>query len=184
MKARIILLVITLLISSIAFAQDSPQTSIPVYTGSEVGMEVSLSKDDIVPTLQSMLPLLLSNMGKAGELISVDEIVSIFSNVKKMEYLQMENSKRGISDNAIINFYSSKLPEGNWRMVFKKTTPEDGTISFFSQANLSGLYGYRIRSFKNDEGQNSKKIEIVSIDGPLDFSKLMPIALKLLNTKK
>lgn len=184
MKLRIVLIVITLLISSIAFAQDGPQTSIPIYAGSEVGMEVSLSKDDIVPTLQSMLPLLLSNMGKAGELVSVDEIISIFSNVKKMEYLQMENSKKGISDNAIINFYSTKLPEGNWRMVFKKITPKDGIICFYSQPNLSSLYGYRIRTFKNDEDLSSKKIEIVSIDGPLDFSKLMPIALKLLNTKK
>jgi hypothetical protein len=181
MKTKLIIAI--LLLSTALFAQDKPPVSIPAYTGSEVGMEVNLTKEDIQPTLEAMLPMLISNMGKVGESISTEDVISIFSNVNRMEYLQMETSKKDASDKAIVSFYSSKIPEGNWRMVFRQHT-NDSSVYVFSQPKISGLYAFRVRSFKNDDGKDAKKIEVARIDGNLDFTKLLPITLKIMNSKK
>ena len=168
---RILLGCMLALLAAPSLAQTKPAMDLPKYPGAEAGMEINLTKDDLLPTLNAMLPLLLSGAGKAASALNPDEIIAIFKDVDRVQYLQLDAVKPAATESDVLRFYQAKLPKGEWYRVFYTSTAKEGTISIYSERGGTALYGFRVQSVVQDK-RKLRHVDIARIDGPLDFQKL------------
>ena len=178
MKMRIFITVLVLLLSVAAFAQEKPPMDIPVYPGGEPGMEINLSNEDILPMVKAMFPLFAGKLGAAAEKLSPEDIALIFKDMKRIQVLQLDVAKAGVSETDISTFYNKNLPSGSWTRVFWQSAPTVGTVAVYAQGG-EGLYGFRIRTV-SEEGKPVKRVEILKTEGKVDFAKLISLASKFI----
>lgn len=171
MKIRTVLTVILCLLAVIAVAQEKPPISIPVYPGAQAVMEVNMTNEELL----SLLPVFASGAAKQLEGISEEDISSVLKDVKQVEYMQMECSKKGISIAKLTAFYNQKIPDGKWNRVFYSKAADGQVVAVYAQENVNELYGYRMRAVKID-GKMVNKMDVARITGKIDFEKLLSIA--------
>lgn len=171
----LLIIVLALCFCVATFAEDTAPISIPAYPGAEVGMEASMNNED----LMSVLPFLLAGAGAKLGNISEEDVSDLMKDVKQVEYLQMEYSKKD-PQSKLISFYQKNIPSGTWNRVFYMKTKDGQLITVYSKANMEELYGYRFRTVKVD-GKLVSKIDVARITGKLDFQKLISIATPMLS---
>lgn len=184
MKLRLTLLALALIVASgAAWAQDAPEVDIPIYTGAEVGMEISVSNADILPMLKALMPLATGKLGEVAKNVTAEDIAAVLKDVTVIEMVQMEVTKPGTNESDVANFYAKTLPSGKWNRVFAQTLPgKSGTMAVYAQSGMTGLYGYRIETITVD-GKPAKRATVAKIMGKIDFAKVMEIATKVMSPK-
>ena len=181
MKLRIVFSLFILIFATAAFAQDKPAPTmdLPIYPGSEATMEVSLTNDDILPTLKAILPLLPAKVSAYTQKITPEEIADILKNVTSIQAVQIDVEKSGVSETDVSNFYAKNMPKGQWSRLFWQSTPQNGTIAVYSQGAGEGLYVYRVQSIKVDN-KPVKRVMVAKTEGKIDFGKLALLAGKVM----
>jgi len=164
-----------MLLSICAYAQEKPSMDLPTFPGGETSMEVNLSNEDILPTMKAMLPMLSGKMGSIAQKINPDEIAAVLKDVKRIQVLQVDVNKSGVTDSDITNYYSKNLPTGNWNRIFWQSAPKIGTLAVYVQGTGDSLYGFRVQTVTVD-GKPAKQVMIGKIEGKIDFAKLLSIA--------
>lgn len=177
MRLRIILLALLVFVAVPAFGQETakPPMDLAVYPGAETIMEVNLTNEDILPMAKAMIPLMGDRLGKLAEIVQPEDIAAIFKDVTRLEFLQLEVNKAGVAEKDLINFYSNKLPEGQWNKLFYQSGSESGTVSIYAKNGMSGIYGFRIRTISSDN-KPVKRIDIIKSEGKIDFVKILTLA--------
>lgn len=183
MKTRLMFAVALILAVGAVWAAEAPTVDLLTYPGGEATMEISLSNEDILPTMKAMLPMMGSSISAITEKVSVEEIASIFRDVRRIQFMTIEVAKAGVAETDIANYYAKNLPAGQWNRVFWQAKGNSGTVSVYSQANAETLYGFRVRSAK-EEGKTVRRIEVIKTEGKLDFAKLMKLAGAYFDTAK
>lgn len=179
MRLRILLAVVLLIaLSGMAFALESPKASIPAYPGSEVGMEINMSNADILPMIKAMAPLLTGKTADIFQKINPDDLAAIFKDVSRIELIQFDVGKSGVTEQNIAYFYLKNVPEGKWSRVFWQTNPKTGIIGAFVQEGMSGVYGFKIESARID-GKLVRKGSVLKLSGKIDFQKVLELAAKV-----
>ncbi len=156
------------------WAQDKP-ADIPVFKGGEVTMEINLGKDDLLPTLNAMLPLLAGN-NKMLQAITPDDLGAVLKDVTQVELIQVEVAKPNVSESDIAGFYDKNLPAGGWSRVFWQS--KGGIMAIYVQSGMEAVYGYKIET-KSVDGKPVKRAQVAKIKGKIDFVKLVSIASRI-----
>lgn len=155
-------------------AADAPSIDIPIYPGGEPTMEIGLTNEDFLPTLQAVLPMLkLPNIDK----LNPEDIAAALKDLKRVEMLQLEVPDR-ITEDQIAEFYGKKLPAGEWSRVFWQKLPKQGTMAVFVQGMGEKLYGFRVQSAKAGD-EPVKRVQVLRTEGKVDFVKLLSTAAKM-----
>lgn len=179
MRFKITLAVMTLIaLSGTVFAQESPKVSIPVYPGSEVGMEINMSNADIMPMIKAMAPLMTGKTAEIFQKINPDDLAAVFKDVSRIELIQFDVNKSYVTEQFIADFYTRNLPQGKWSRVFWQTDPKTGIIGVYMQEGMAGIYGFKIESTKVD-GKLTRKGSVLKMAGKIDFQKLLEMAAKV-----
>lgn len=179
MKLRIIASLFVLILATAASAEDKPAMDLPIYPGCETNMEINLTSQDILPTLKAMIPLLPEKVAKYTQKITPDEIADVLKNVTRIEAVQMDVAKAGVSETDISNYFAKNLPNGQWSRLFWQSTSQIGTVAVYSQGEGDSFYVYRIQSIKVD-GKPVKRVMVAKTEGKIDFSKLVLLAGKVM----
>lgn len=174
MRKTIAILALALLICGSAIAADKPQVDIPFFPGGESTMEINLTKDDLLPTLQAMLQMMGGNV---ADKIDFNEVAVALKDVQRVQYLQLDLTKP-TTVAAVADFYTKKMPAGDWNRVFWQKS-STGTTALYVQDQGAKLYGYRLADAKVD-GKIIKQVTIFKTDGKIDFAKIAAIAVKFL----
>lgn len=156
-------------------AQEKPEMDIAVYPGGEATMEINLTQEDIVPTLQAMLPLL--RIGGAENAVDPEDIAAVLRDVKRIEFLQVDIAKNPPGD-AVADFYARNLPVGRWNRVFWQRSPA-GILALYVQSGGEKLYGFRVTQQKADD-KIIKRVQAFKTEGKIDYAKLIATAAKVL----
>ena len=180
MKMRVFLTILVLLLSIAAFAQDKPPMDLPVYPGGEPGMEVNLSNEDILPMVKVMFPMLAGKLGSAAQNIAPEDVATIFTDVKRIQVLQLDVAKPEVTESDITTYYGKNLPSGSWTRVFWQSAPKVGTVAIYALGGGESIYGFRVRTVSND-GKPAKRVEIFKTEGKIDFAKLLIMAGKFIH---
>ena len=180
MKMRIFLIVLVLLLSVTVFAQEKPPMDLPIYPGGEPGMEINLSNEDILPMVKAMFPLFAGKLGSAAEKLNPEDVALIFKDMKRIQVLQLDVAKAGVSETDITTYYNKNLPSGSWTRVFWQSAPTVGTVAVYVQGGGESLYGFRVRSV-NEDGKPVKRVEILKTEGKIDFAKIIVLAGKFIH---
>lgn len=173
MRTWISAVVIVLLASGASFAQEKPEIDIAVYPGGEATMEINLTQEDLVPTLQAMLPLI--KIGAEGA-IDPDDIAAALSDVRRIEFLQIDIVRNPTGD-AVADFYARNLPAGKWNRVFRQRSPS-GIIALYVQGGGEKLYGFRVTQEKAGD-KPIKRVQVFKTEGKFDYARLLRIAAKM-----
>jgi hypothetical protein len=173
MRLRIALVVLALAVSAPVVAAEKPAMDIPVYPGGEANMEINLTSEDLLPTLEAMLPLL--KIGGPEGAIDPNEIAAAFKDVRRIQFLQLDIAKNP-TEAAVADYYAKNLPAGQWSRVFWQKAGSTST-AFYVQGAGEKLYGFRVTSEKADE-KPIKRVQILKTEGKIDFAKLLVIAAK------
>lgn len=174
MKIRLLLAALLVLFCASVVAADAPPMDIPVYAGGESTMEINLTNEDLLPTLQAVLPMVkLPKMDK----LNMDDLAAVFKDVKRIEMLQLDIPKTA-TETQIVDFYTKKLPAGQWNKVFWNRAGKQGTIVLFVQGMGEKLYAFRVQSAMADD-KPIKRVQIVKTEGMIDYKKLIMIAAKM-----
>jgi len=174
MRIWIAVVALALLVGASVVAQDKPAMDIAIYPGGEATMEIDLSQDDLLPTLQAMLPMI--KMGGPEGSINTDDIAAALKDVKRIEFLQLDIAKNP-TDAQVADFYSKNLPAGQWNRVFWQKSPQ-GTMALYVQGAGEKLYGFRV-SQETSDSKPFKRVMILKTDGKIDYAKLLGIAAKV-----
>jgi len=167
-------IVLALAVCGPVFAQQKPELDIAVYPGGEATMEINLTEEDLIPTLQAMLPLI--KIGGAEDAISDEDIAAALRDVKRIEFLQLDIAKNPAGD-AVADFYARKLPAGRWNRVFWLRSPS-GIMALYVQGGGEKLYGFRVTQEKTDD-RSIKRVQAFKTEGKIDYAKLIAIAAKV-----
>jgi len=173
MRLRIALVVLALAVSASAIAAEKPAMDIPVYPGGEANMEINLTNEDLLPTLQAMLPLL--KIGGPEGAIDPNEIGAALKDVQRIQFLQLDIVKNPTGA-AVADYYAKNLPAGQWSRVFWQKAG-GGTVAVYVQGAGEKLYGFRVTSEKADD-KPIKRVQILKTEGKIDFAKLLTVAGK------
>ncbi len=177
MKKAIIVIALLLFVCGSVIAADKPEIDIPFFPGGESTMEINLTQDDLLPTLQAMMQM---TAGKLADRIDFNDVAAALKDVKRVEYLQLDIAKPTTAD-AVADFYTKKMPAGEWTRVFWQKSSA-GTAALYVQGQGEKLYGYRLAAAKVD-GKIIKQVSIVKTEGKIDFVKAASIATKIMSAK-
>ena len=166
--------IIALLACSAFVSADEKAMGIPTYPGAESTMEISLTDEDLLPTLKATLPML--KLGGLQDKISPADLDAALKDVKLIEARQME-IQNGATDAQINDYYTKNAPAGQWSQVLRHSTPKMGCFALFVQNGGEKLYGYRLQSAVED-GKPIKKLIVVRTEGKIDYAKVIAIAAK------
>lgn len=172
-----VLVILAVLAAVPALAGDELPMDLAIYPGGESTLEINLSNEDLLPTLQAMLPLLMQK-SKMAEKISPEDIAAALKDVKRIQVLQLD-VKANPNESRIVDYYSKNMPSGDWNRVFWQSRQPLGTIAVYTQGTGDALYGFRVQSITEDD-KTIKRITIAKIEGKIDLAKLLMIASKLL----
>ena len=179
MKTCAVLVVLLMLLCAAAVAEEEkPPMDLPIYPGGESTMEMNIANADILPMLNAMIPLMGRGMGKMAEAIVPEEVASIFAEVSRIQVLQLNVPKPKVTEGQIASYYSANLPRGKWSRVFWQTDSPKGTMALYSQKDTEQLFGLHIGSV-NAEGKQIKRVDVVKIEGKIDYTKILAMAAKL-----
>ena len=183
MKTRAVLAVLLMLVCSIAVAEEEKlPMDLPIYPSGESTMEMNITSADILPMLSAMLPLAARGMGKLAEAISPEEVASILADVRRIQVLQLDVPKPKVTEAQIASYYAANLPQGRWSRVFWQTDSPKGTMALYSQKDTEQLFGFHISSVQA-EGKQIERVEVVKIEGKIDYAKIITMAAKLFSQK-
>ena len=183
MKTRAVLVVLLMLVCSIAVAEEEkPPMDLPIYPGGESTMEMNITNADILPMLNAMIPLAGAGMGKMAEAVVPEEAASIFAEVRRIQALQLNVPKPKVTEAQIASYYAANLPRGKWSRVFWQTDSPTGTVALYSQKDTEQLFGFHISSVKAEEKQ-IKRVDVVKIEGKIDYAKIIAMAAKLFSER-
>lgn len=174
MKLRIVLVALFLFACMSAFAAEKPPMDIPVYPGGETSMEINLTSEDLLPTLQAMLPMV--KLGGVTDKISPEDLAGILKDVKRVQVLQLDVAKPA-TDTDVAGYYAKNLPGGEWNRVFWQKSPKLGTVALYVQGAGEKLYAFQVQQVKVDD-KPVKRVLIVKTEGKIDFAKLLAVAMK------
>lgn len=174
MKARLVAMAVLALALASAVVAEAPPMDIPVYPGGEATMELNLTNEDLLPTLQVVLPMVKL---PGVEKLNPDDLAAVFKDVKRIQMLQIEVAK-SVSESEIADYYAKRLPAGAWNKVFWQRVPNQGTIAVFVQGLGEKLYGFRVQSTMVDD-KPIKRVQILKAEGKLDYVKLISTAAKM-----
>lgn len=174
MKIWIAVVVLALLVCGSVVAQEKPAMDIPIYPGGEATMEINLTQDDLLPTLQALLPMI--KIGGPEGAINPDDLAAALKDVTRLEFLQLDMAKNP-TDTQVADFYAKNLPAGQWNRVFWQKSAK-GTVAVYVQGGGQKLYGFRVsQEMANDKP--IKRVQIMKTEGKIDFAKLLAIASKV-----
>lgn len=174
MRTRLAIIALVALLCGSVVAAEAPPMDIPVYPGGESTMEVSLTNDDLLPTLKVMLPMVKV---PGLEKISPEDLASAFKDVKRIQVLQLD-IKKAASEADVADYYAKKLPAGDWNKVFWQKAGKQGTLVIFVQGAGEKIYAYRVTSVVEDQ-KPIKRIQILKTEGKIDYVKLLTLAAKM-----
>lgn len=174
MRTRFALIAFALLLCTSVIAAEKPAIDIPVYPGGEATMEINLTSEDLLPTLQAMLPMIA---GKLADQINPDDLTGALKDVKQIEMLQIDIAKTA-TETEVADYYAKNVPAGQWSRVFWQKSPKMGTMAFYVQGGGEKLYGFRVQQAMSDD-KPVKRVQVVKTNGKIDFVKLLTIAAKL-----
>lgn len=174
MKTRFLAVALLALMCGSVVAADAPAMDIPIFPGGESTMEINLTDEDLLPTLQAILPML--KMGGL-EKINPDDLTAALKDVKRVELLQLD-IKKVATETEVADFYAKRLPAGNWNKVFWQKVGKQGTLVIFVQGMGEKLYGFRVQSAMADE-KPIKRVQILKTEGKIDYVKLLTVAAKI-----
>ena len=172
-RIAIVAILFALLVWTSVLAADKPGIDIPLYPSGEATMEINLTSDDLIPTLQAMLPMVA---GKIADKISPDDLAAALKDVKRVEMLQVDITKTA-TEAQVVDYYAKNLPTGQWNRVFWQKWTK-GTMVFYIQGGGEMLYGFRVQQAMAD-GKPIKRVQIVKTEGKIDFVKVLTIAGKV-----
>jgi len=161
-------------------ADDQPKMELPIYPGGEATLEVNLAKEDIAPTIKAMLPLLTKGLGSKAEKVESEDVTSVLKAVDLIQVVQVDIDKQDAGVKDIVSYYCANIPSGKWSRILWQTSEKTGTIALYSKPDAEGLYGFRVRTVKQDE-KTIKQVTAARIDGKVDMEKLAALAKKLLS---
>lgn len=162
-------------------AQDEkPPMDLPVYPGGSTTMEINMTSEELLSIFQAMAPTLTERFGPFGEAISMEDLADIVKNVKRIEFLQIEIGKPSVTHQQIADFYSKKLPSGQWSRV-ALMSDEASTTAVYAQPGVEQIYGFRTASLQR-EGKKIQRIQVGKIEGKIDFVRAFKLIGKLINT--
>lgn len=173
MRTRIAVVAFLLLMCSSVIAAEKPGVDIPLYPGGESTMEINLTSDDLLPTLQAMLPMMA---GKLTDKIDFNDLAAALKDVKSVQFLQVD-IKKTATETEVTDFYAKKMPAGDWNRVFWQKSPTMGTVALYVQGQGEKLYGFRVTQEKVDD-KPVKRVAILKTDGKIDYVKLLAMASK------
>lgn len=174
MRSVFLLTLLLTLICAAAALAEAPPMDIPIYAGGEATMEINLTNEDLLPTLQAILPMVkLPGMEK----VDPNEIAAAFKDVQRIQMLQLEVAKQS-TEEQIADFYGKKLPAGKWNKVFWQKIGKSGTLVLFVEGMGEKLYGFRVQSAMADD-KPIKRVQILKAEGKLDYVKLLTVAAKM-----
>ncbi len=173
-----ILILSVLLMGATAWADDEkPPIDLPTYPGSQSSMEVNLTNEDILPMLKAMLPMMSGRLGVSRRASILTTSRRYLKDVKRIEMVQLDITKSGITQEDVVNFYAKNLPAGNWTRLFWQNGPSSGMMAVYTRVGMDGFYGFRVQSLTID-GKPAKRVMVAKTDGKIDFVKLIGIAGK------
>lgn len=177
MKRLTIALTILLLTGPIAVAQDEkPPMDLPIYPGGSMVTEVNVTGEELVNLIQALLPTLGEKFGPIAQSVNPDELIEVIKDVKRIQYMELNISKTSITNEQVANFYSKKLPSGQWSRVLW-SADEWNVLALYAQNNMEQLYGFR-SSDDQEDGKKIRKVQVVKIEGKIDYVKAMKLAGK------
>ncbi len=182
-RAALIAAIVMIMLAQVALAQEDnrPEIDIPLYPGSEATLEINLTNDDFLPTLQAMLPMFAEKI-KPIEGMSAEDLASVFKDVRRVQVLQLDVDKQGVTDTDITTFYTKNIPAGEWTKVMQMSREPVGAMALYVRDMGEYLYGFRVQTVKMED-RSIKRITIAKTEGKVDFVKLMMIAGKLMMPK-
>ena len=163
-----------------AIADEKPPIDIPIYPGGETTLEVNMTGEELLPTLEAMLPMLVGKMADIAEKIKPEEITEALSGLKRIELVQVEIKKDGVTEADIASYYSKNIPSGKWSRVLWQSSGPYGTVALYSTEGFEDLYGFRITK-KIIDGKPTMRVMAGKIEGKIDFVKLLSIAAMLVS---
>lgn len=182
MTGRLALICVALAVMTAAPAlaqeADRPPMDVPIYPGGEPTLEINLTQEDLLPTLQAMLPLLGDKLKPLAG-VNPEDIAAVLKDVRRVEVLQVDVRKPGVTESAVADFYSKNLPGGNWTRFFWQSREPTGTMALYLRDAGEYLYGYRVQTVKSGD-EMLKRVTVGKIEGKIDFVKLMQLAGGLL----
>lgn len=179
MRLRAILVVAILVLTASVVAAEAPPLDVPIYPGGESTMEINMTNEDILPTLKAMLPIVTAKYGDKLKGINADDLATVFKDIKRIQVVQLDITKQGVTTNDVAKYYSTNVPKGDWSRVFWQSVGKS-TIALYTQGtgeNMS-IYGFKIDD-KMVDNKPAKSVMVVKTDGMLDLVKLLTIAAKL-----
>lgn len=174
MTIRFAVVALLALLLASPVAAEAPAMDIPIYPGAEPTMEINLTNEDLLPTLQAVLPMVkFPNIDK----LNPEDLAAAFKDVKRIQMLQLDVTRAATEDD-IAAFYVKKLSPGEWNKVFWQKIPKQGTMAVFVQGMGEQLYGFRITSVKVDD-KPAKRVQVLKVEGKIDVVKLISAAAKM-----
>ena len=174
MRMRICVVALALLVCGSVTLAEKLAMDIAVYPGGEATMEINLTNDDLLPTLEAMLPLL--KIGGPEGAIDPDQIGAALKDVQRIQFLQLDIAKNP-AEAQVADYYAKNLPSGQWSRVFWQKAPSS-TVAFYVQGGGEKLYGFRVTQ-ENADDKPIKRVQILKTEGKIDFAKLLATAGKL-----
>lgn len=177
MRLRALLVVAILAFAASAAVAEAPPMDLPIYPDGEVTMEINMTNEDILPTIKAMLPLIGAKFGDKLEGINAEDLAAIFKDVNRIQVVQVEVAKQGVTSKDVAQYYATNTPKGDWSRVFMQSAGTKGSIALYTQgagANMA-LYGFKIDE-KVVDGKPTTRALVVKTDGMLDLAKLVTIA--------
>lgn len=174
--------------------------AIPCYPGGQVDLEITLTKQDILPMVQGLLKNAFVSTGdhsfslgvKTGPVADASpsadpkalgasdtekpkvsiSLEDVFARVAGVYILQVSVPK--LTDGKMLDDYYGRFPKAkNMNRVFFQRDDHGGSIQFWSGPGGNGLYGVRIYSEDYNTSPAQMKVQAARLDGTVDVSKLL-----------
>ncbi|MGQ9455418.1 MAG: hypothetical protein ACUVRS_10920 [Armatimonadota bacterium] len=178
MKRLTMVLTILLLTGPIAVAQDEkPPMDLPIYPGGSTVTEVNVTGEELANLIQALLPILGEKFGPVAQVVNSDELTEIIRDIKRIQYMESHISKASVTHEQVANFYSKKLPSGQWSRILWLAN-ESNVLALYAQNNMEQLYGFRSSDDQQD-GKTIRKAQVVKIEGKIDYVKAVKLVGKV-----
>lgn len=180
-----LMLLVCLWTCGTAFGQDevgAPTIDLPVFPGGEPTLEINLTREDLLTTLEAALPM-LGGWFTLPEDMKAEDVAGVFENLRRIQLMQVEVEKPGVSESDVAGFYAKNLPEGKWSRVFWQSSGPTGTMAIYVRDNGEGIYGMRVNTVKNGESQVRRAL-IAKTEGRVDLARLLGIAARVFSASR
>ncbi len=160
------------------YGQDEkPPLDIPVYPGGSTTMEVNMTAEELMNLITAIMPSIAEKFGPLGMAISPEELADVVRDVRRIQYVQVDVPKSSITLDQIADFYSKKLPRGEWsRVIWMRDEASAATL--YAQPNTRQIYGFRVSSTKQDD-TIVRQAQVFKLEGKVDYVKAVKLFAKV-----